>query len=59
MQRLNDTAAYYLELRASLDTNNLEWSKLASRFIHDYLADYDRALTYYQQMLRIARNEYV
>ena len=58
MQRLNDTAAYYLELRASLDTNNLEWSKLASRFIHDYLADYDRALTYYQQMLRIARNEY-
>ena len=58
MQRLNDTAAYYLELRASLDTNNLEWSNLASRFIHEYLADRDRALPYYQRMLRIARNEY-
>ena len=41
-QHLNDTAAYYLELRASLDTTNLLWQTEAGTFIDDYLADYDK-----------------
>jgi len=58
VQRLNDTAAYFLELRASLDTSNLEWMNDAGRFITDYLADYDRAFPYFQSILRSAREEY-
>jgi tetratricopeptide (TPR) repeat protein len=57
-QSLIDTAAYYLELRASLDTTNLEWVNNAGRFIHDYIGDYDKALSYYQLVLRNAREEY-
>ncbi len=57
-QSLIDTAAYYLELRASLDTTNLEWVNLAGRFIHDYIGNSDKALTYYQQVLRNAKEEF-
>ena len=58
VQHLNDTAAYFLELSASLDTTNLEWMNDAGRFITEYLADYDRALPYFQSILRSAREEY-
>ncbi len=58
VQRLNDTAAYYLELRASLDTTNLEWMNDAGRFISEYLADPDRAFPYFQSILRNARLVY-
>ena len=51
-QHLNDTAAYYLELRASLDTTNMEWQDDAALFIGDYLADYTKALAYFQRGLR-------
>lgn len=53
-QHLNDTAAYYLELRASLDTTNVEWQDDAGLFIEEYIADYTRALTYYQRGLRLS-----
>jgi len=58
VQHLNDTAAYFLELRASLDTTNLEWMNDAGRFITEYLADHDRAFPYFQSILRSAREEY-
>ncbi len=51
-QHQNDSAAYYLELRAKLDTTNIEWQNEAGRFIDDYLADYSKALNYYQLVLR-------
>ena len=54
VQHLNDSAAYYLELRASMDTANLEWQNEAGTFIDDYLADYSKALSYYQRIMRIA-----
>ena len=54
-QHLNDTAAYYLELRASLDTTNLLWQTEAGTFIDDYLADYDKAMWYYKKTLNYAR----
>lgn len=57
-QHLNDTAAYYLELRASLDTTNVEWQNDAGDFIQDYIADYENALNYYQRALRQAQIQY-
>ena len=54
MQYAHDSAAYYLELRAALDTTQLEWQNDAGTFIDDYLADYDKALSYYQRTMRIA-----
>ena len=47
-----DSAAYYLELRASLDTTNVEWTNMAGRYIDEYLADYAKALKYFQSSLR-------
>ena len=51
-QHLNDTAAYYLELRANLDTTNVEWLIEAAEFAREYNADYDKALNLYQKALR-------
>ena len=54
-QHLNDTAAYFLELRANLDTTNVEWQNDAGEFISIYTADYDKALSYFQRALRQAK----
>ena len=51
-QHLNDTAAYYLELRASLDTTNVKWQNDAGEYLLEYLADYDKALGYFNKALR-------
>ena len=48
----NDSATYYIELRAELDTTNVEWQIVAGRFIDHYIADYAKALSYYQRSLR-------
>ena len=48
----NDSAAYYLELRANLDTTNVEWQLEAGSFILRYQAGYKKALDYYQRALR-------
>ena len=53
-QYKNDSAVYYLELRANLDTTNVEWQLEAGEFIQDYLADYNKGLIYYQRALRQA-----
>lgn len=57
-QHMNDTAAYYLELRASLDTTNFEWSDDASEHLLHYLGHYDNALTYAYRSLRNAIAQY-
>ena len=51
-QHLNDTAAYYLELRASLDTTNVKWQNDAGEYLLEYLSDYDKALEYFDKSLR-------
>lgn len=51
MEHQNDSAAHYLELRASLDTTNLQWIETAGSFICDYLADYDLARQYFERGL--------
>lgn len=48
MQYRNDSAAYYIGLRASLDTANVQWQLDAGSYISEYLADYDRAMKFYQ-----------
>lgn len=57
MAHQNDSAAYYLELRASLDTTNVEWLREAGNYIRDYLADYDRAMELYNIAMRQAKEQ--
>ena len=47
-----DSAAHYLELRASLDTTNVQWQYDAGTFMHDYVVDYKKAKDYYYRGLR-------
>lgn len=51
-QHMNDSAAYYLELRASLDTINIDWQLDASLFFNDYLAEYEKSMTFNQRGIR-------
>jgi len=50
----NDSAAYYLERRASLDSANIEWLLEAGSYIGNYIVDYKKALAIYNQALHIA-----
>ncbi len=50
----NEKARFYIETRAALDTTNVEWQVEAGRYILEYLADYDQAMTYFQRALRQA-----
>lgn len=54
----NDSAAYYLEFRAELDTINVEWQLDAGVAVGEYLATYERALSYFQRALRNALQQY-
>ena len=49
---MNDSAAYYLEQRAKLDMNNLEWQLEAGDFLKHYFSDYNKADYYYKLALR-------
>ena len=49
LREQNDSAAYYIELRASIDTVNLEFQRHAGDFLAEYSDDYDKALTYYHR----------
>ena len=53
-----DSAAYYIELRASIDTANLECLNEAGRFLNEYMANYDKALLYFQRVLRLSLAKY-
>lgn len=48
-QHLYDTAAYYLELRASLDTTNIQWLDETGMFFIKYLGNKDKSLEYYKK----------
>lgn len=53
-----DSAAYYMRIRAELDTANVEWQLMAGTFISDYLAEYDNAMAYYKRALCNALEQY-
>ena len=48
----NDSAAFYLKLRASIDTSNVEWQNEVGWYLKVYVADYSLAKAYFQRMLR-------
>ena len=50
----NDSAAYWLELRAGKDTTNVHWLLEAGLFLEEYMANYAAALQYYQKALENA-----
>lgn len=58
MQHKYDSAAYYVEHRASLDTTNVEWLALAGQFAESYLCDYERAMQFFKKSLHHAINKY-
>ena len=57
-QHQNDSAAYYLELRAQLDTTNIEWQYAAGEYIQVNSADYDKAFPYLQRALRLSEQQH-
>lgn len=54
----NEKAAKYIETRADLDTTNVQWQLEAGLFVSDYLANYEKALEYYNRALRNAIKQY-
>lgn len=58
LRHQNDSAAFYIEWRASLDSTNLTWLSDAGSFLRDYTADYEKALHYYQTALNLIRTIY-
>ena len=58
MLHLNDSAAYYIELRANLDSTNVKYQNEAGEFIREYLAEYDKALHYFERHLKYSTIQY-
>ncbi len=58
MNHQNDSAAYYLELRANLDTTNLDWQLQTGQFFNSFLANYQLARHYFNIGLHQAQKEY-
>lgn len=56
MQHLNDSAAYYIELRASLDPYNIDWRLYAAEYIYRYLARYDDVQNYCKSVIKMDNN---
>ena len=51
LQHQNDSAAYYIELKASLDTTDIQCQLEAGDYIFLYIEDFDRALALFNQAL--------
>ncbi len=58
MAHQNDSAAYYLELRASLDTTNMQWQIDAGYFRANFLSDFQTTLPYFQNACRLSKALY-
>lgn len=58
LQHKNDSAAYWLELRASKDTMNIIWLYDVANFYRDFLMDYDKSYTYYIKVLDMSIKKY-
>ena len=53
-----DSAAYWLEQRASLDRENVDWQLDAAKYVLDFLGDYDRALDICEPTLEYCKEHY-
>lgn len=58
MQHQMDSAAYYIRLRAQLDTTNVKWQNDAGMFLYTYTIDRATAMQFFQTALRHAREEF-
>ena len=47
----NDSARFYIEQRALLDTTNVEWQNDAGLFFLEYVGDYKKALSHFNKAL--------
>lgn len=54
----NDSAAYYIQKRAALDTLNIDYQLQAGQFMRDIMADYPEAQRYFERAYRIASSQY-
>ena len=54
----NDSARFYIEQRALLDTTNVEWQNDAGLFLCDFLAEYEDALSYFRLGLQQSISQY-
>ena len=54
----NDNAAKYITTRAELDTTNIVWQMDAGQFCCEYLADFQRAMTFMERALQHAKTDY-
>ena len=54
----NDSANYYIQKRASLDTMNVDYQLQAGQFVMKIMADYPLAKTYFERAYRICQMQY-
>lgn len=54
----NDSANYYIQKRAALDTTNVDYQLQAGQFVMSIMADYALARMYYERAYRIAEEQY-
>ena len=58
MNHQNDSAAYYIVLRADLDTLDIYFQNDAANFLSEYMARYDDALAIYERMLNVSEKKF-
>ena len=58
IQHLNDSAEYYIKLRAQLDTTNVDMNIDAGKFYEEYVVLLDTSLNYYQRALLHSIQQY-
>ena len=54
IQHLNDSAAYYVEFRAKLDTMTVEWQRDAASYVLNYIGNYELAKSYSIRALNLS-----
>lgn len=54
----NDSADYYIQKRASLDTLNVDYQLQAGQFVMKIMADYPLAKMYFERAYRICETQY-
>ncbi|MBQ4018584.1 MAG: tetratricopeptide repeat protein [Paludibacteraceae bacterium] len=54
----NDSANFYIQKRAALDTLNVDYQLQAGQFVMDIMADRELAKTYFERAYRIAGTQY-
>lgn len=57
IQHNNDSAAYWLELRASKDTTNGKWQVECGSFILNYLANFELSQRYMKRVVDLVQND--